>query len=174
MPPFQPATSEPRDAAHEWANTHIGIVVSRWYPEITKRLEAAAVATALAAGITESQFIRAEVPGAFELPQAAGWLARGEGVDAVVALGCIVRGETSHFDHVARACVDGLSRVASESGIPVGLGVITAETLAQAEARSSDKRGKGGKGGNKGVEAMEAALDMIKLYRDLERKRRAT
>ena len=170
MSPSESSTSSFGGTESEQAQTRIGIVVSRWYPEIMDRLEAAAVATALAAGIKRGQIIRAQVPGAYELPQAASWLARGEGVDAVVALGCIVRGETSHFDYVAHACVDGLSRVASESGIPVGLGVITAETMQQAEARSSEARGKGG---NKGVEAMKAALDMVTLYRDLERQRRA-
>jgi 6,7-dimethyl-8-ribityllumazine synthase len=102
-----------------------------------------------------------EVPGAYELPLAASWLAkdgwRGAPLHAIVALGCVVRGETPHHEHVARGACDGLLRVALETGVPVGLGVITADTLAQAEARSGAA---GGKGGNKGAEAADAALRM--------------
>jgi 6,7-dimethyl-8-ribityllumazine synthase len=85
-------------------------------------------------------------------------------VDAIVALGCVVRGETPHFEHVTRCACDGLERVALDSGVPVGLGVITADTQAQAEARSGAA---GGKGGNKGAEAADAALRMAATRRAL-------
>lgn len=152
----------------EGPDLRVGIVVSTWYPEITGRLRDAALETARAAGVDDEKLYVVEVPGAFELPQAAGWLARSDDVDAIAALGCVVRGETPHFDFVARACCDGLMQVALETGIPVGLGVITADTLGEAEARSGEATGKGG---NKGIEAMDAALRMAATYRALEARR---
>ena len=143
----------------------IGIVVSLWYRDVTDRLREAAIETARVMGVAPDQLFVVEVPGAYELPQAASWLVRSDRVDAIVALGCIVRGATPHFDHVARACVDGLQQLSLESGIPVGLGVITAETEAQANERSGDAQGKGG---NKGIEAMDAAVRMARTYAALE------
>jgi len=154
--PDAPASSAPR----------IAVLVTSWYAEVVARLQTAALATLSAAGIEAAAVRVLEVPGAFELPQAASWLARADDVDGIVALGCIVRGETPHFDYVASACTEGLMRVALESGIPVGLGVITADTLAQAEARSAPTAT--GKGGNKGIEAAEAVLAMVTTYRALE------
>lgn len=145
------------------------LVHARWYGDVVGRLLAAARETLLAAGARAEDLLEVEVPGAFELPQAASWLARAEMVDGIVALGCVIQGETPHFDHVVRATVDGLLGVALETGVPVGLGVITAHTKEQAEARSSAARGKGG---NKGVEAADAALRMACAYRDLESHRR--
>jgi 6,7-dimethyl-8-ribityllumazine synthase len=142
----------------------VAVLATRWYPEIVARLKTAALAALAAAGVEDERVVVVEVPGAYELPQAALWLARdgwrGRPVDAVVALGCVVRGETPHFDHVARGACDGLLRVALDTGVPVGLGVITADTPAQAEARSGPATGKGG---NKGAEAADAALRMAAL-----------
>jgi 6,7-dimethyl-8-ribityllumazine synthase len=139
----------------------IAVLTTRWYPEIVRRLEAASVQTLKAAGVEDTDIIVVEVPGAYELPLAASWLAkdgwRGARLDAIVALGCVVKGETPHHEHVARAACDGLLKVALETGVPVGLGVITADTQAQAESRSGAA---GGKGGNKGAEAADAALRM--------------
>lgn len=148
----------------------LGLVVAQWYPEVTGRLCEAAIETARKAGVADDDILIVEVPGCYELPQGAAWLARSEDVDAIAALGCVLRGETPHFDHVARACCDGLLQVGLETGIPVGLGVITADTSEQAEARSGAATGKGG---NKGTEATDAALRMAATYRALEARRRS-
>lgn len=147
----------------------VAVLVSRWYGEITDRLRDAALETLAKAGVADDDVLVVEVPGAYELPQAAMWVARGGDADAIVALGCILRGETPHFDQVARECCGGLSRVAAETGLPVSLGVITADTHAQAIARSGPTTGKGG---NKGVEAAEAAIAMGAAFRALEARRR--
>lgn len=151
-------TSSPQ---HAGRGLRFGLLTTRWYPEIVARLEAAARATLTAGGVAPADVLAVEVPGAFELPQAAMWLAqggwKGAPLSGLVALGCVLRGETPHFDLVVRAVGDGLLRVALDTGVPVGLGVITADTRAQAEARSGAATGKGG---NKGTEAAEAALRM--------------
>ena len=153
------------------AGLRITILVSQWYSVLTGRLRDAAIATLMAMGVAEEDILVVEVPGAFELPQAAAWIARRAETDAILTLGCILRGETPHFDFVAAACADGLTRVALESGIPVALGVITADTREQAEARAAENTGKGG---NKGVEAADAAVRMARAYRDLEARRPRT
>lgn len=157
----------------------IGLLVAKWHGDITGRLLEAARKTLSAAGVRDADMLVMEIPGAYELPQAASWLARGEDVDAIVALGCVIRGETPHFDYVAGTCADGLMRVALDSGIPVTMGVITADTLEQANARSgepgadaTESGGIGTKAGNKGVEAADAAVRMAASYRALETRRR--
>lgn len=163
--PELPTEPDPAEAR----TLRVAILFTRWYPEVVAGLLRGARTTLAAMGVPDDAVLGIEVPGAYELPQAACWLARAEDVDAIVALGCIVRGETPHFDHVARAAVDGLLGVALETGVPVGLGVITAETLAQARARSGESTGKGG---NKGHEAADAAVRMALAYRALEARRR--
>jgi 6,7-dimethyl-8-ribityllumazine synthase len=148
----------------------IAVVVSRWYEDVTGRLKEAALATLRTHGVAEGDVTVVEVPGAFELPQAALWVARAGLADAVVALGCVVRGETPHFEYVARTCADGLMRAAQETGIPVAFGVITADTLEQAAQRSGEATGKGG---NKGAEAADAAVRLAATYRTLEGRRRS-
>ena len=149
----------------------VAVLGTSWYGEIIDSLRKAAHATLQEAGVAAEHIRDLSVPGAFELPQAAAWLARAGEVDAIVALGCIVRGETPHFDFVAAAACDGLTRVAIDTGIPIGLGVITANTMEQAQDRSGPATGKGG---NKGIEAADAALRMALLYSDLERERNAS
>lgn len=156
------------DPSPEAAEVRVTVLVTRWYDEIVARLREAAVRTLLEGGVRDEHITVVEVPGAFELPQAAGWVARAADADAIVALGCVIRGETSHYDYVAGGCAEGLMQVALETGIPIGLGVITAETREQADARSGAATGKGG---NKGVEAAEAALRMALTYRALEERR---
>lgn len=150
------------------ADLRFAVLTTVWYPDVMARMRAAAIETLTAAGVSEDKITVVEVPGAYELPQAASWIARADDADAIVALGCVIRGETPHFDFVASACSEGLLQVALETGIPVGLGVITAETQAQADARSGEATGKGG---NKGIEAADAALRMALLYRALEGRR---
>ena len=146
----------------------VAVLTAQWHGAITARLQAAAIATLTAAGVREDDILVVEVPGAYELPQTAMWIAKAEEVDAIVAVGCVIRGETPHFDYVAGCCAEGLQQVGLETGIPVTMGVITANTLEQAEARSGDAQGKGG---NKGIESADAALRMATTYRALERRR---
>jgi 6,7-dimethyl-8-ribityllumazine synthase len=147
----------------------IAVLVARWYPEVTDRLREGALGVLAKAGVADDDVLVVDVPGAFELPQAAQWVARAGLADAVVALGCVVRGETPHFEFVAGTCADGLMRAAQDTGIPVAFGVITADTREQAAARSGPATGKGG---NKGVEAAEAAVRLAATFRALERRRR--
>jgi 6,7-dimethyl-8-ribityllumazine synthase len=112
----------------------------------------------------------AEVPGAFELPVAAKWLTETGAYDAVVCLGCVIRGETPHFDYVAREAARGIAHVALHSGVPVIFGVLTTDTAAQAWARAGKKRRglkahttEGPGGGNKGYEAALSAVAMAEL-----------
>jgi len=151
----------------------IAVLVARWYPEVTDRLREAALATLTEAHVKADDVVVIEVPGCFELPQAATWVARAGLADGIVALGCVLRGETPHFDYVAGQCAEGCMRAAQESGIPVAFGVITADTKAQAEARSQTAAGGvSEKGGNKGAEAADAAVRMAASYRRLEAWRR--
>lgn len=156
----------------EGAGLKFALLVAQWHGEITGRLLEAAQATLAAAGVADEDVLVMEVPGAYELPQAASWFARAADVDAIVALGCVVRGETPHFDYVAAGCAEGLMRVALDSGIPVTMGVITANDVAQAEARSGKTGGIDTKAGNKGVEAADAAVRLAASYRALEARRR--
>ncbi len=103
----------------------------------------------------ETSIVR--VPGAWELPLALEELAVSGTFDALVALGVVIRGETSHFDYVCSGCSHGVARVSSKYRIPIGFGVLTCETSAQAEARA------GGKAGNKGWDAAQAAIEMADL-----------
>lgn len=151
----------------------IAVLVARWYPEVTDRLREGALATLTACGVRDDDIFVVEVPGAFELPQAAGWVARAGYADGVVALGCVLRGETPHFEYVAGACADGCMRASLETGIPVGFGVITADTKAQAEARSASSTGGiSQKGGNKGEEAADAVVRLAASFRRLEKEKR--
>jgi 6,7-dimethyl-8-ribityllumazine synthase len=102
------------------------------------------------------------VPGAFEIPQVAMRLARRGGVDALVCLGCVVRGETPHFEYVAGQAARGIADVGRLTGIPATFGVITADTMAQARARA------GGRVGNRGEEAALAAVELVALLRTLD------
>jgi 6,7-dimethyl-8-ribityllumazine synthase len=104
-----------------------------------------------------SRLLVERVPGAFELPLACKMFAASGGVDAVVALGCVIRGDTPHFDYVAGECARGLMDAGLQTGVPVIFGVLTTENLAQAEERADVARM------NKGRESMEAALEMIEL-----------
>ena len=106
------------------------------------------------------------VPGAFELPQAAGRLAAAGDVDALVCVGCVIRGETPHFEYVAGEAARGISEVGRSTGVPTTFGVITANTQEQAEARA------GGAVGNRGEEAALAALELLMLFADLRRSKR--
>ncbi|MBX3725744.1 MAG: 6,7-dimethyl-8-ribityllumazine synthase [Xanthomonadales bacterium] len=139
------------------------IVHSRWNDAVVRPMLAAARATLAAAGVAADAIEVVEVPGAWELPLAAAHHADREEVLALVALGCVVRGETRHFEHVADECARGLMTVQLTSGVPVANGVLAVERYADAEARA------GGALGNKGEEAALAALEMARLLAGMAR-----
>jgi 6,7-dimethyl-8-ribityllumazine synthase len=132
----------------------VAIVRARWNDEITRALAQGAVHAALAEGARIEEF---EVAGSFELPPAVAMLARSGRFDAVVPLGCLIRGETAHFDVLAHAVARSLAELAV-SALPVAIpfGILTCETIEQARARSSPEH-------NVGAEAMEAALELVSL-----------
>jgi len=139
-----------RSAGHD----RLAIVAARFNEHITKRLLAGALRALGAAGVADEAVDVHWVPGSFELPQAAGHLARTGRYAAIVCVGCVIRGQTPHFDLVAGQAAAGIERVALDTGVPVTFGLVTALTEEQALARS------GGEVGNRGEEAADAALEM--------------
>jgi 6,7-dimethyl-8-ribityllumazine synthase len=139
------------------AGLRVGIVAARFHAEVVDRLLAGAVTEVARLGGTLVGTER--VPGAFEISVVAQRMAASGRVDVVVALGCVVRGETPHFDHVCTAVTVGCEAVARTTGIPVGFGVLTVDDLDQARARA------GGAHGDKGAEAVQAAVETALVLR---------
>ncbi len=134
------------------------IVVSKWNPAITEALYQGALDLLLAQGLRPENVLRYDVPGSFELPAGAEFaLAKYPKLDGVICLGCLIQGETRHFEFIAQAVSQGVMRVGLDHRKPVIFGVLTTDTQAQAEARA------GGDLGNKGAEAAVALLEMIDL-----------
>ena len=145
------------------AARRVAVLVSRYNEIVTRRLLEGARAALVADGISESHIDVHWVPGAFELPAAAAVAAGTGRYIAIVALGCVIRGETPHFEYVAGEAARGLGDVARTSQIAVGFGVLTTEDQAQALARA------GGDAGNKGAEAAHAALESARVLEALRR-----
>jgi 6,7-dimethyl-8-ribityllumazine synthase len=139
----------------------VAIVVATFNDEITARLLEGARECLAKHNVPDGSIAVHRVPGAFELALAAQVLARSGSVGAVVALGCVVRGDTPHFEYVSLAATYGLQRVALDTGVPVAFGVLTTDDVAQAEARA------GGAHGNKGFDAAQTAIEMALLLRGL-------
>jgi 6,7-dimethyl-8-ribityllumazine synthase len=139
-----------------------GIAVARFNDFITEPLLNAAVETLRRYGAAEQDIRVVRVPGAFELPLAAQRLAVAEKYDAVIALGCVIRGGTPHFEYVAGECAAGLTRVALKFDVPVCFGVLTTDTVEQARERA------GGKEGNKGADAAMTAIEMVQVLRQID------
>jgi 6,7-dimethyl-8-ribityllumazine synthase len=135
----------------------IGIVVAEWNPEVTNSLADAAVNTLLKFGVKENNIKLNYVPGSFELPLAAQFLAEQDDIDGVICLGCVIQGETRHFDYICQGVTQGIMDLNLKFNKPVIFGVLTTNDQDQAVARA------GGKHGNKGDEAAIAALKMIEL-----------
>lgn len=146
-----------RPVAHDASGRRFGIVAARWNESIVRRLVAAALEALRARGAGDDAVEVWWVPGSFELPLAARWQAASGRFDAVLAFGCVVRGETEHFRLVADASSDGLMRVMLDTGVPVLNGVLAVHDVAQAEARA------GGAHGNRGAEIALAAVAMAAL-----------
>ena len=140
----------------------IALVVSSYHDFVTTRLEAGARALLRERGVADSAIETYAVPGAYELAQAAHRLAVSGQWHAVVCLGCLIRGETPHFDYIAHAVSQGIMRAAQDSGVPVAFGVLTTNTAEEALARAGDGPA------NKGREAAQAAYEMAGLYARLD------
>jgi len=139
-----------------------GIVASRFNDFIVDRLVDAAVDTLTKHGVTPSDIEVVRVPGAFETPLALKKLAETRRFSALIALGCVIRGATAHFDYVAGEASRGISHVSLTQDVPVGFGLLTVDTIEQAIERA------GTKGGNKGADAALAAIQMATLFKKLE------
>jgi len=134
----------------------IALVVSRYHAFVTEPLEAGARAALAEAGVAASDIETFAVPGAYELAQAAQRVAESGRWSAVVCLGCLIRGETPHFDYIASEAASGLQLAAIETGIPVSFGVLTVENIAQGEARLE-----------RAADAVRSALEMADLFAQL-------
>jgi 6,7-dimethyl-8-ribityllumazine synthase len=139
-----------------------GIVASRFNDFIVDRLVDAAVDTLTKHGVTPSDIEVVRVPGAFETPLALKKLAETRRFSALIALGCVIRGATAHFDYVAGEASRGIAHVSIAHDVPVGFGLLTVDTIEQAIERA------GTKGGNKGADAALAAIQMATLFKKLE------
>jgi 6,7-dimethyl-8-ribityllumazine synthase len=136
-------------------NKKFAIVVSEWNTEVTEALYQGAYNTLKEHGVKEDHIIRKEVPGSFELSLGAQWMAQRNDIDAVICLGCVIQGETRHFDFICQAVAQGITDVNLTFNKPVIFGVLTPENQEQALDRA------GGKHGNKGVEAAITAIKML-------------
>jgi len=140
----------------------IALLASRFNDLIVARLIEGARDALLRHGVEDADLTLIRVPGAFELPLTADKLAASGRFAAIVALGCVIRGDTAHFDYVAGGASNGLMQVALDHGLPVGFGVLTVDTMEQALDRA------GGKAGNKGADAALAIIEQLNLLQQLE------
>lgn len=144
----------------------LGIIVSRFNSFITERLLSGALDTLSRAGADEKKIEVVRVPGSFEIPVAAKRLAETGRYDALITLGCLIRGDTQHFDYLSAEVTRGIQLAAVETGVPIAFGVLTTDTLEQAIDRA------GAKSGNKGAEVALTAVEMATLLKQTSSKRR--
>src|SRR5438552_2048817 len=146
------------------AGRRFAMVVSKYHDFVTDRLQAGALATLESAGVAAGDVTIVRVPGAFEIPIAAQRAAESGRYDAIVCLGCIIRGETPHFDYIAAAVSHGITAGASATGVPMAFGVLTTNSIEEAIARAGDGPS------NKGREAALAAIEMADVVVQLARQ----
>ncbi len=139
-----------------------GIVVSRWNAFITERLLEGALDALVRHGVGEANITVARVPGTWEIPVAAQKMANSNRFDAVICIGCLIRGATPHFDYLAGEVTKGIGAIMMQTGLPLTYGVLTVENIEQAVERA------GTKAGNKGAEAAMAAIEMANLMKQIE------
>lgn len=139
----------------------VGIVVSRFNGLVTKQLLDGALDCLLRHGANDDDITIIHCPGSFEIPQVAKQLAKAGKCDAIICLGCIIRGETPHFEYIAAQVARGVGQVALDTGIPIAFGVLTTENLEQALERA------GAKAGNKGCEAALTAMELLQVAKQL-------
>jgi len=143
------------------AGKRFGVVAAKWHNDVTERLIAGACEALIRHGALDGDLTIVRVPGSYELPLACRELAVSKRFDAVIALGCLIKGETDHYQLVAEEVTRGLSGVVKDTRVPVTFGVIVADSIEKAEARA------GGSAGNKGEEAAEAAIEMANVIAEL-------
>lgn len=141
----------------------IAVVVSRYNDFVTDRLQAGALAALTHSGVAESDVTVIKVPGSFEIPFAAQQAAASGGFDAVVCLGCLIRGATAHFEYIAAAAAHGITAAAAATGVPIAFGVLTTNSVEEAIERAGEGPA------NKGWEAALAAVEMATVTRQLKR-----
>jgi 6,7-dimethyl-8-ribityllumazine synthase len=139
-----------------------GIVVSEWNQDITGAMSDSAIETLIRHGASKNDIVVRSVPGSFELPLGAKWLAESEDFDAIICIGCVIQGETRHFEFICQSVSQGIMQLNLNTGIPVVFCVLTVNTREQAMDRA------GGKHGNKGDEAAVTAIKMAALKKDLD------
>ena len=147
------------------AGCRFAIVVSRFNEEITAGLLRGARAALADAAVRDEDVTIVRVPGAFELPLAARRIAEGGDVDAVICIGCLIKGDTMHFEYIAAAASQGIMDASASTGVPIAFGLLTTMTDAQAEQRAADGPD------NKGREAALAAVEMATLFRRMDEAR---
>ena len=141
------------------------IVVSKYHDFVTDRLQAGALGALAAAGASGEQITIVRVPGAFEITTAARRVAEGGAFDAIVCLGCLIRGETPHFEYIASAVSNGLTQLTGATGVPMTFGVLTTNSVEEALQRAVDGPS------NKGWEAAAAAVEMATLVAEIRRQK---
>lgn len=149
-------------------NAKIGIVTSEWNQHITFSMRDACTTELNKYGVLSNDITQILVPGAFELPAAAGILLNSQKMDAVICIGCVIKGETKHDEYISHAVATGIMQLSLASGKPVIFGVLTPNDNQQALDRA------GGKHGNKGIEAAHTALKMIHLAKEIKNKNNGT
>jgi 6,7-dimethyl-8-ribityllumazine synthase len=145
------------------AGLRFAVVVSKYNDFVTDRLQAGALAALMTAGVAVDDITLVRVPGAFEIPLAAQRAGESARYDAIICLGCLIRGETPHFEYIASAVSRGLTEAAAATGVPMAFGVLTTNSVEEALARAGDGSG------NKGHEAAVAAIEMAEVIAQLTR-----
>ena len=152
------------DGARTAANWRIALVVSKFNDFVTDRLERGALDALRASGVHDDAIAVVRVPGAFEIPAAARFAGESGQYDAIVCLGCLIRGETPHFEYIAEAVAHGLTAATGDTGVPMTFGVLTTNSAEEALARAADGPG------NTGWEAAVAAVEMAEIAARLTRR----
>ena len=151
------------EGSRQATGLRFAVVVSKYNEFVTDRLQAGALAALASAGVASADITLVRVPGAFEIPLAAQHAAETARFDAVVCLGCLIRGETPHFEYISSAVSHGLTTVAAATGVPMAFGVLTTNSVEEALARAGEGTG------NKGHEAAVAAIEMAEVVAQLTR-----
>ena len=150
---------KPRKGPHSAVGFRFGIVVAKFNARITDKLLDACIDTLEAQGLSKKDIEVVRVPGAFEIPLVAQAMARSGRVDAVICVGAVIRGDTPHFDYICSEVSRGIGRVALDSDVPIIFGVLTTETVAQAEERAHPGKF------NRGGAAAKSAIEMVRVMR---------
>ena len=156
------------EGTHMAAGLRFAIVVSQYNDFVTERLQAGALAALAAAGVASDDVMVVHVPGAFEIPFAAQHVAETGRFDAIVCLGCVIRGATPHFEYIASAVANGLTAASAATGIPMAFGVLTTNSVEEAIERAGE--GEANKGREAALAAVEMATVVAQLGAETQRK----